>query len=164
MGPQRAIVKVCLTPLSYFPMLYPHRMWIVSIIGCCAVCLGGCVCFRGGREGGVRVVSAIYSKCRWPNNCTLYLRHSYYLVHVLLLSISTAMISALKALQDKIRNLELERAGAARKFRDLAEEAERHTRTTQTPMATISSHSSPPPYATPSQDEGGKLVISSFCL
>ena len=36
------------------------------------------------------------------------------------------MIKALKALQDKIRALELERAAAAEKFRHLGQQAEQH--------------------------------------
>ena len=38
----------------------------------------------------------------------------------------TAMIRALKALQDKIRALELERAAAAEKFRHLGQQADQH--------------------------------------
>ena len=38
----------------------------------------------------------------------------------------TAMIRALKALQDKIRALELERAAAAEKFRHLGQQAGQH--------------------------------------
>ena len=37
-----------------------------------------------------------------------------------------AMIKALKALQDKIRSLELERTAAAEKFRHLGQQAEQH--------------------------------------
>ena len=38
----------------------------------------------------------------------------------------TAMIRALKALQDKIRALELEKAAAAEKFRHLGQQADQH--------------------------------------
>ena len=38
----------------------------------------------------------------------------------------TAMIRALKALQDKIRALELERAAAAEKFRHLGQQTDQH--------------------------------------
>ena len=61
------------------------------------------------------------------------------------------MLRALKALQDKIRALELERSAAAEKFRHLDAEAERHSRgftvdsgvQMETPLMTVSTHTTP---------------------
>ena len=82
-----------------------------------------------------------------------------------------AMIRALKALQDKIRTLELERSAAADKFRHLAEETQRQgrlaERATQVDTPHHTSHSSPPTYSpTPSQDQEGtctRIVLVHAC-
>lgn len=53
--------------------------------------------------------------------------YAHMCVEVNLHSVSrVAMIKALKALQDKIRALELERTAAAEKFRHLGQQAEQH--------------------------------------
>lgn len=82
----------------------------------------------------------------------------------------TAMISALKALQDKIHSLELERVAAADKFRHLAHETQQQARGTKRAMLVeggspllLSSHTSPlPGYpSSPSPDQEGNCVISN---
>lgn len=82
----------------------------------------------------------------------------------------TAMISALKALQDKIHSLELERVAAADKFRHLAHETQQHARGTKRAVLVEggspllpSSHTSPlPGYpSSPSPDQEGNCVISN---
>ena len=81
-----------------------------------------------------------------------------------------AMIRALKALQDKIRSLELERVAAADKFRHLAQETQRQVRGTEravqveggSPLLLSSSHASPfPGYPSSSspEQEGKHCVV-----
>ena len=82
-----------------------------------------------------------------------------------------AMIRALKALQDKIRSLELERVAAADKFHHLAQETQRQVRGTEravqveqgSPLLLSSSHASPlPGYPSSSspEQEGKHCVVS----
>ena len=54
------------------------------------------------------------------------------------------MIKALKALQDKIRALELERAAAAEKFRHLGQQAEQHKHNVRLQVNKSSQYSTPP--------------------
>ena len=86
-----------------------------------------------------------------------------------------AMIRALKALQDKIRSLELERVAAADKFRHLAQETQRQVRGTEravqvergSPLLLSSSHASPlPGYPSSSspEQEGKHCVVSPRSL
>ena len=78
-----------------------------------------------------------------------------------------AMIRALKALQDKIRTLELERVAAADKFRHLSQETQRHSQATQarTASRSASSRASPPGYPSSlSPDQEGVCVCVCVCV
>ena len=80
------------------------------------------------------------------------------------------MISALKALQDKIHSLELERVAAADKFRHLAHETQQQARGTKravlveggSPLLPSSRTSPLPGYpSSPSPEQEGNCVISN---